>query len=749
MTDCYGELVWQLIQGNATPTTFTNCAFDFQLWRPQPDFHIRSNANFINSILKFYGEEASHSLFVDGYCQFTQCVIGARGVFGPYTNGAGEQTERISLIDCTSTGQGWESNRISQTKTRGNQLLGTNTNFMQSLGCPVEGNRVSGTAGIIEVFNQPLYNTQAYGSTPLKVSTITNEAYLVSSSARGKVAVGDVLTSYTNFPVKTIPVDISSQKTPLGTVESVSGDTIFLKYNSIPFTLKDTTIGTWLNMYLPGSNLPFIGSGISGNTYLIVKTPWQFVGSLRPNGPGISPGTYVTRVSASNDTLHLSTALTSTVTNGYYSFFNSRKTGVDRSNEELVYNIGDEVVENGTKYIVTVPGKVGTSVPPTFTPALSAGSSLTADQVAIGNGSSNPLTGSSNVVYTGGQFRIGNPTSDGFTSLQVNGQTNVKRGFYVDRTAGNLASYYNILVRDAGEAGGLGTGLLGQTEMFAYNTGGLAIGTHNGGPLVLASAGTPRMTLNTTGVIDIGTSILKASSPTGTAMFVAEKAGASENKAAISDEGLYLSRTSDGGYLGFVGRDPNWSTPGNGDVVIRYSAARHYFYHANSGALLMSIMPGTNPITTSVDAIMSISHVQFKNFIGLSNEAPYFYSDDATGSTTNGFTFERSNRAASGNAGIVTWKFSGSEMARLTTSGSLALGTNAPVAKLHVVGDCVITSSLWLNDTKTVGLLVGTGSPEGAVTASVGSTFSRTDGGAGTSFYVKESGSGNTGWIAK
>lgn len=43
----------------------------------------------------------------------------------------------------------------------------------------------------------------------------------------------------------------------------------------------------------------------------------------------------------------------------------------------------------------------------------------------------------------------------------------------------------------------------------------------------------------------------------------------------------------------------------------------------------------------------------------------------------------------------------------------------------------------------------GTGTPEGAVTGNVGDIFSRTDGGAGTTFYVKESGTGNTGWIAK
>lgn len=45
--------------------------------------------------------------------------------------------------------------------------------------------------------------------------------------------------------------------------------------------------------------------------------------------------------------------------------------------------------------------------------------------------------------------------------------------------------------------------------------------------------------------------------------------------------------------------------------------------------------------------------------------------------------------------------------------------------------------------------ITGTGSPEGVVTASPGSLFSRTDGGATTSLYVKTSGSGNTGWTAK
>ena len=46
-------------------------------------------------------------------------------------------------------------------------------------------------------------------------------------------------------------------------------------------------------------------------------------------------------------------------------------------------------------------------------------------------------------------------------------------------------------------------------------------------------------------------------------------------------------------------------------------------------------------------------------------------------------------------------------------------------------------------------LRTGSGTPEGAVAAPVGTLYLRTDGGASTTFYVKESGTGDTGWVAK
>lgn len=46
-------------------------------------------------------------------------------------------------------------------------------------------------------------------------------------------------------------------------------------------------------------------------------------------------------------------------------------------------------------------------------------------------------------------------------------------------------------------------------------------------------------------------------------------------------------------------------------------------------------------------------------------------------------------------------------------------------------------------------LTSGEGTPEGNVTGNVGDLYTRTDGGAGTVLYVKETGTGDTGWSAK
>ena len=57
-------------------------------------------------------------------------------------------------------------------------------------------------------------------------------------------------------------------------------------------------------------------------------------------------------------------------------------------------------------------------------------------------------------------------------------------------------------------------------------------------------------------------------------------------------------------------------------------------------------------------------------------------------------------------------------------------------------------SSFAFNNT-SIKWVYGSGSPEGVVTAAIGSLYSNTAGGSATTLYVKTSGTGNTGWTAK
>jgi len=78
-----------------------------------------------------------------------------------------------------------------------------------------------------------------------------------------------------------------------------------------------------------------------------------------------------------------------------------------------------------------------------------------------------------------------------------------------------------------------------------------------------------------------------------------------------------------------------------------------------------------------------------------------------------------------------------------TTSSFPALKRNGTGLEVMLADDSGFAAS------QSLYVRFGSGSPEGVVTAPIGAFYSRTDGGAGTSLYVKESGTGNTGWIAK
>jgi len=82
----------------------------------------------------------------------------------------------------------------------------------------------------------------------------------------------------------------------------------------------------------------------------------------------------------------------------------------------------------------------------------------------------------------------------------------------------------------------------------------------------------------------------------------------------------------------------------------------------------------------------------------------------------------------------------------LVITGGLSAGNNGNAS--YFGGAATFAGAVSVSGT-TATFTSGTGSPESVKTAPVGSLYTRTDGGASTTLYVKESGAGNTGWIAK
>jgi hypothetical protein len=85
------------------------------------------------------------------------------------------------------------------------------------------------------------------------------------------------------------------------------------------------------------------------------------------------------------------------------------------------------------------------------------------------------------------------------------------------------------------------------------------------------------------------------------------------------------------------------------------------------------------------------------------------------------------------------------------TWGSVPLDTlGLPAGNINFNGhNAGSVAKVVMNATGNPSINAGAGTPEASITAPVGSLYMRTDGGAGTSLYVKESGVGNTGWIGK
>lgn len=225
---------------------------------------------------------------------------------------------------------------------------------------------------------------------------------------------------------------------------------------------------------------------------------------------------------------------------------------------------------------------------------------------------------------------------------------------------------------------------------------------------------------------------------------------------------LYVHSTGSFGYM-------RVGTPG-GDGYFGADGGGTYLYTTNWPLYVGSVNDTTNlrtnntvrlsiayagPITASADFVINSSLTSSAALIQGSQNgiALTVYQ---TGTTSYAMEIQR---PYPGGTGTARMRLAGGAADLLQIGGgsvtSLQMGPNAFSAPELTVAAATVTVApsltLQSNLVSTEGPIWarGSGSPEGVVTAPVGSFYSRTDGGASTSWYVKESGAGNTGWVAK
>lgn len=111
---------------------------------------------------------------------------------------------------------------------------------------------------------------------------------------------------------------------------------------------------------------------------------------------------------------------------------------------------------------------------------------------------------------------------------------------------------------------------------------------------------------------------------------------------------------------------------------------------------------------------------------------------------------------SAGGGGIVGFNYAGTGLLLYLLDGTaVTVGANMipDTASAYDLGSPTFPfRNIYANSVALPGGLTwtqGTGSPEGVVTAPIGSLYSNISGGASTTLYVKTSGAGNTGWTAK
>lgn len=199
-------------------------------------------------------------------------------------------------------------------------------------------------------------------------------------------------------------------------------------------------------------------------------------------------------------------------------------------------------------------------------------------------------------------------------------------------------------------------------------------------------------------------------------------------------------------FAGFIA-GPNSGYSGGGNIGIGYQTTNNLTTGSNNvviGTLAANnLSTGENNVVFGNQAMRGLGNFTEKLWIESSNSSTPLLSGDFS---TNNVGINIANAAPTARLHIGVGSATASTAPLKFTSGTNLSTPEAGAVEYDGV------NFYGTDDSRRQVFLrgyTGTGSPESVVTAPVGSIYLRTDGGSGTSFYVKESGTGNTGWVAK
>lgn len=195
---------------------------------------------------------------------------------------------------------------------------------------------------------------------------------------------------------------------------------------------------------------------------------------------------------------------------------------------------------------------------------------------------------------------------------------------------------------------------------------------------------------------------------------------------AVTDAGIYLFKGSNGCAGSLV----------TGNTVSVSGASAYGIYNNTCDDVAIN----SNSLDGASTALAGIALIVCSNISLQGNEFANFTTQAIIGSQNTAGTMD--NISVAGGA-IINCP----SLISFQASGGGALGGNIRIAASVAGWSFGVNGEMW-DYSNSRGNFWGAGSPEAVVTAGVGSFFQRTDGGAGTTFYVKTSGTGNTGWTA-